>query len=87
MGGRWIGILAFALVVLSLVLHEVVGVAPALVADVAGLYAGKRGLDSRGRGFATVALIAGIAFLIFYAIMVIVGEEAFTPPDASAFFG
>ena len=64
MPGRWVGILALALDVSSLVLHETVGPIPAIVLAVAGIYAGKRGLDSKGRGFATVALIAGMALFL-----------------------
>jgi hypothetical protein len=85
--GRWIGILAMAADVLSLVVHETVGPIPAIVLAAAGIYAGKQGLDSKGRGFATIALIAGIALFLFYATMIIVGEEGFTPPESSTYFG
>lgn len=73
--------------VLSLVVHEAVGPIPAIVVAAAGIYAGKRGLDSKGRGVATIGLVAGLALFLFYSIMIIVGEEAFIPPDSSTHFG
>lgn len=87
MTGRWLGILAMAADVLSLVVHEAVGPIPAIVVAAAGIYAGKRGLDSKGRGVATIGLVAGLALFLFYSIMIIVGEEAFIPPDSSTHFG
>jgi len=87
MTGRWVGILAWAVDALSLVLHETVGPISAIVLAAAGIYAGKRGLDLKGRGFATIALITGIAFFLFCTIMIIVGEERFTPPPSSTLFG
>lgn len=83
--GRWVGTLALAVDALSLVLHETLGPIPAIVLAVAGVYAGKRGLDSKGRGLATIALITGIALFLFYTIMIVVGEEGFTPPSSSSF--
>jgi hypothetical protein len=87
MTGRWVGILALGLDVSSMVLHETVGPIPAIVLAAAGICVGKRGLDSKGRGFATIALITGIALFLFYTIMIIVGEEGFTPPPSSGPFG
>jgi hypothetical protein len=64
-----------------------VGLVPAAAFVIAGICLGRRGLDSKGRSLATTALIAGIALFLFYAIMIIVGEEALTPSPSSSCFG
>jgi len=87
MPGRWVGILAVTLEVSSLIVYETVGLVPAVAFAIAGICVGRRGLDSKGRGLATISLIAGIALLLFYTIMIIVGEEGFTPPPSSGPFG
>jgi hypothetical protein len=87
MPGKRVGILALTLDVSSLILYETVGLVPAAAFVIAGICLGRRGLDSKGRGFGTIALISGIALLLFYTIMIIVGEEGFTPPPSSSPFG
>ena len=87
MPGRWVGILALTLDVSSLILYEAVGPVRAAAFVIAGICLGRRGLDSKGRGLATTALIAGIALFLFYTIMIIVGEEALTPFPSSSCFG
>jgi hypothetical protein len=79
--------LALALGGSSPVLHETVGLAPAVAFVIVGICLGRRGLDSKGCGLATSALITGIALFLFYTIMIIVGEEAFTLPPSSTCFG
>jgi hypothetical protein len=74
LAGRWVGIVPLAFVVGSMVLHETVGPWPAAALAALGIYTGKRGLDSRGRGFALIALIVAMIFLIFYATRIIVGD-------------
>ena len=87
MTGRRVGILALALDVSSSNLPETVGPIPAIVLAGAGIYAGKRGPGSEGRGFATLALIAGMALFLLFATMITVDEEGFTPPPPPTPFG
>lgn len=63
MRGHWIGYAALACAVSSFVLYELWGQIPGAILAAAAIYAGKKGLDSKGRNLALVALIAGVLLI------------------------
>ena len=75
MRGRWIGFAAFACLLASLILNELLGMIPGFTLAIAGLILGKWGLDSKGRLVSTVALILGVVLIGVYLTVLIVGKE------------
>ena len=79
--GTWVGLLALAIDGVSMAVHETVGPIPAIVLAVVGIHVGKRGLDSKGRGFALAAIVLALAFLLFFIARMIAGDPEVPPPS------
>ena len=54
---------------------RVLGQIPGIILAAAAIYAGKKGLDSKGRNLALIALIAGVLLIGIYLTVLIVGNE------------
>ena len=75
MRGHWVGYAALACTVGSFVFYELLGLIPGAILAAAAIYAGKKGLDSKGRSLALIALITGVLLIGIYLTVLIVGKE------------
>jgi len=75
MRGPWVGYAAMACVVGSFALGGLRSMIPGAILAASAVVLGKLGLDSKGRSWALVALIAGVLLTGIYLTVLIVGKE------------
>ena len=75
MRGKWLGYVAIACVAGSFVLGGFRSLILGAILAASAVVLGKLGLDSKGRSWALVALIAGMLLTGIYLTVLIVGKE------------
>jgi len=75
MHGRWIGGAGISCLVGSFILGGLRSIIPGMMLAICAAVLGKIGLDSKGRIFASIALIGGVLFTGIFITVLIVGRE------------